>query len=85
MFVVEAGVEQMVGERKEYSDNEGHDHQSRGSPVNLSHRRGQLRLWAEAALLCRSILFRMLLREFGDARSGKIKEIMKCRGLNCIH
>ncbi len=40
MFAVEAGVEQMVAQRKEGSDDEGRNHQSRSGPVDLWHRQG---------------------------------------------
>lgn len=44
MFAVEAGVKQMVAERKEGSDDEGPNHPSWSSPVDLRHRRGHLSL-----------------------------------------
>ncbi len=40
VFAVEAGVEQMVAERKEGSDDEGRNHQSWSGPVYLRHRHG---------------------------------------------
>lgn len=44
MFAVETGVEQMVAERKESSNDEGRNHQSWSGPIDLRHRRGQLSL-----------------------------------------
>lgn len=38
MFAVEAGIEQMVAERKESSDDEGRKHQTWSGPVDLRHR-----------------------------------------------
>lgn len=39
-FAVEPGVEQMVAERKESSDDEGRNHQSWSDPVDARHRHG---------------------------------------------
>ena len=40
MFAVETGVEQMVAERKESTEDERRNHHSGSSPVDMRHRKG---------------------------------------------